>query len=206
MGRLVDLEPLERWLPKRSESKNRVLDAFEEAVVRYGIAGASFSRIAELGGFHRSLVQHHYRRRDELIAEGLERIIEVYIARQALILHNAPAEKHCDVLVDWLLGPFGPDGPLRIGQVMDAYQAQANTDSEVGRRLLGLYEHFIEGLDRALGARYPHAGRTRRRNVAFEIVCMSFGRAGLDLLGSRQARSLLARKACDRLMKDLEKT
>lgn len=204
MGRLVDLQPLETWLPKRSASKNRVLDAFEEAVVRFGIAGASFSRIAEIGGFHRSLVQHHYRRREELITEALDRIIEVYIARQALILHNTEPDKHSEALVDWLLGPFGPEGPLRIGQVLDAYQALANTDFEVGRRLRGLYEHLIDGIDAALGHRYPRAGRTRRLNVAFAVVCMSFGRAGLDLLGSRQARSLVARKACEKLIKELD--
>lgn len=204
MGRSLDLTPLRPWLTERGTAKDKLLDAFEEAVVKYGIQAASFSRIADIAGCHRSLLQHHFHSRDQLVLEGLDRVIEIYCARQSALLAPLPKEKHYVALADWLLSEYGPEGQLRIGQVIDAYQALANTNSIVAQRLLTLHEHFISGIEEALAVHHPHTKKQQRRKVAFEIVCMCIGRACLDLLGSSQARSQIARRACDVLRATLD--
>jgi len=161
-----------------------VLDAFEEAIVRHGVQGASFARIATLGGFHRSLVQHHFRTREQLVEACLERLVERYVDYLERVAEGGP-----EALLDWLLSPHGPAGPPRIAQVADAYAALANADAGAAARLGDMYERFIAALSEALGD---------RRELAFLLVCVAFGRAGLEVLGIPEAATGVARETARR--------
>ena len=183
--------------------RDRVLDAFEEAVVLHGVQGASFARIAEVGGFHRSLVQHHFGTRSALLEAALERVTGHYARRTAELIEGLPPAERLEALLDWLLSPFPPEGPPRIAKVVDALLALANVHPGVRRRIRGLYEGFVDALVQALVARHPSAEAARLRSVAVTLVGLSFGRAGLDALGLPEAASPSAREACDRLLSDL---
>ena len=163
--------------------RDRVLDAFERSLLLHGVQGASFARIAAEGGFHRSLVQHHFKTRDRLVDACIDRVVCRYRARLAEVREEDPSPGH---LLDWLCSPHGADGPPRMAQVVDAFVALANTDASVARRLAPLYAGFVEALD--LDA-----------DVAFACVALSFGRAGLETLGFPAASGPAAREACRRL-------
>lgn len=204
MARVLDLQPLTPWLSPRDPAKDRILDAFEEAAVEHGVQGASFARIAEAGGFHRSLIQHHFVTRAGLVEAALDRIVEVYLARMEYLTKDALPEARSGLLLDWMLAPFSHGGGQpRMAQVVDAFVALANVDPAMGRRMLGLYERFTAALDDALRVCHPKATAAARRKVAFAIVCLSFGRAGLETLGMDAASGKAAREMADALVRTL---
>jgi AcrR family transcriptional regulator len=174
-------------LKRHDVARERVLDAFEEAVLEHGVQASSFARIAAIGGFHRTLIQHHFGKRDVLVMAALDRIVEQYVGFTRRLVQRSTDEERVDVLVGWLLSPFGPSGPPRIASVVDAYQALANTEPEIRTRIRDLYEAFCGALEDALLFHAPHAALSSRRDAAITIVALSFGRAGLDTLGMPEA-------------------
>ena len=106
-----DLSHLLPWLTDRPPGYDRVLDAFEAAVVEHGIQRASFARIAAAGGFHRSLVQHHFKTREGLLRAALDRVAERYHARLELIRSEAPPGARLDAILSWMFAPLGDGGP-----------------------------------------------------------------------------------------------
>ena len=106
-------------------SQDRVLDAFERAIVAHGVQGASFARIAAEGDFHRSLVQHHFANRDALLNACVDRLVAYYLGRLDEV----------DNVMEWLMSPHGPDGPVTKAKVVDAFIATANTDEKLARKL-----------------------------------------------------------------------
>lgn len=196
MARSIDLEALAQWLPPREPARDRVMDAFEEAILEHGVHGASFARIAERGGFHRTLVQHHFKTRAQLVEDTIRRIVDVYLARMAQLLVGVSAEDRLDRLLDWLMSPFGGEGPVRQASVIDAFIALASTDEPVRDELRRLYDRFADELAVAMKVRQPDGDEHVLRARAFTLVCLSFGRAGLDTLGTPLAATLTAREAC----------
>ena len=204
MARVLDLEPLAPWLSPRDPAKDRILDAFEEAAVVHGVQGASFARIAEVGSFHRSLIQHHFGTRAHLVEAALDRIVEVYLARMAYVTRDTPEGARLGLLLDWMLAPFSHGGGQpRMAQVVDAFVALANVDPAMGHRMLALYERFTAAIEDALRACHPKSPAAARRKVAFAIVCLSFGRAGLETLGMDAASGKAAREMADALVRTL---
>lgn len=200
MARSIDLDELERWLPPRDRFRERILDAFEEAILEYGVQGASFKRIAEHGGFHRTLVHHHFKTRALLVEEAIRRIVDVYLARMSLLLVGVDPDDRLERLLDWLMSPFGDEGPTRQARVVDAYIALAGTDASVRGELRRLYDRFADELAIALKIRCPERGEEALRSTAFTLVGLSFGRAGLDTIGTPLAATWTARRACDPLI------
>ncbi len=184
--------------------RDRVLDAFEEAVLLHGVQGSSFARIAAVGGFHRSLVQHHFGTRRALVEAALDRIVDAYVRFPAKLLQDVPPVDHLETLVGWLLSPFPPEGPPRIASVIDAYQALANTDPGVRAGIRRLYRCFTDDVAAALVVRYPNASPERIRDVALAAVFLSFGRAGLDTLEIAEAKDGAAMAAFRALTATLE--
>ena len=179
--------------------RDRILDAFEEAVVRHG-GSASFGQTAAIGGFHRSLVQHHFGTRQQLLIATADRIVDMYRVRlEELCAEPEPV----DALVYYLTMPFGEGGPSRPSKVVDALVAMAHTNEPVRDRIAVLYELFIEAVAGGLAQRYPHAPPERREHVAYSVVAMSFGRGGLEVLGFGRGRP--AWTACHRLIDDLSR-
>ncbi len=185
-------------------SRSRILDAFEEAVLLHGIRGASFARIAAIGGFHRSLVQHHFKTRDRLLEAGVARVSRYYLQRLDEIAGpDDPAR--LDRLLDWMLSAFGADGPPRQAKVVDAFVALASTDGDVREAMEDLYTRFIDAVAEALHRAHPEVDPAAADDFALSVVALSFGRAGLETVGVRGASSGVARAACDQLLKSVLK-
>jgi AcrR family transcriptional regulator len=190
-------------LPPPDPAKDRVLDAFERAIVEHGVQAASFARIAREGGFHRSLVQHHFGTRERLEDAALARVVMVYAARGSALLHGHPPSAHLGLLLTWFFAPFGPSGPPRQARVVDAFIALAPTRPAAAAHLRALYGHFTARLLEAIAEHCPEAHVDTRAEAAFAVVCLSFGRAGLDTLGAPDARSGAAKRAAGALLAPL---
>ncbi|MFT6395741.1 MAG: AcrR family transcriptional regulator [Bradymonadia bacterium] len=194
---LIDYPHLAEWLKPRDPAQERVIDAFEEALVALGVEGASFAKIAEQGGFPPSLIQHHFGNRAQLYRATLDRVIDLYSARVWVIEQE---KNPLEGLLDWFFSPFGDGGPPRIACVVDAFIALANRDTDVRTQLSTLYVNFASALQRALDDTYPGLNSTKCYDAAYLIVCLAFGRAGMDALGVGGASPSAAREACDTLI------
>ncbi|MEO0370661.1 MAG: TetR/AcrR family transcriptional regulator [Pseudomonadota bacterium] len=53
----------------KDERSEQIMQAFVRCVVRFGIEGATLSRVAEEAGLSRPLIRHHLGNRDEMIAQ-----------------------------------------------------------------------------------------------------------------------------------------
>jgi len=184
----------------QSDPQQRILDAFEDAIVQYGVQAASFSRIATIGGFHRTLVQHHFGSRTRLVHAAVARLCTYYQRRTLEVLAAAPTQRRLETLLDWLLSSFGADGPPRPARAVDAFIAIAPTDTVIAQHLRQLYGGFRSALDTELREQHPSLSPTVRADLAFSWVCLAFGRAGLDTLEDPTARATTARRACDHLL------
>lgn len=203
----IDRTPLRPWLPPTDTGRDRILDAFEEAIVRHGVQAASFARIAQEGGFHRSLIQHHFQTRDHLVRACVTRVVDVYLAKLSWLTHLDPpdaAAPRLTRLQAWLLAPFGEEGPPREARVVDAFIALATQDEHVRDELARLYEGFAECLEQALGECYPAAAEAVRAEVAWGLVALAFGRASFDTMGLGVARGSMAVRAAQALLDELQ--
>ena len=79
--------------------ESRILDAFEEAIVENGVQAASFARIAAIGGFHRTLVQHHFGTRASLTQALLDRLVDYYARRTLEVAAAAPVGERVAALL-----------------------------------------------------------------------------------------------------------
>ncbi len=187
-----------------SSAQDRILDAFEEAIVSYGVPGSSFARIAERGGFHRTLIQHHFGTRARLVEASLDRLCDYYERRLGERIGAAAHHDTLGELMDWLLSPFGDEGPPRVALAVDAFVAAAGTDAAIRRRLAALYQRFADALADSMSPHAPDTARSQLEAAAFSITCLSFGRAGLDTLGLEMAGTLTARRACDTILRGVD--
>jgi len=180
--------------------ESRILDAFEEAIVENGVQAASFARIAAIGGFHRTLVQHHFGTRASLTQALLDRLVDYYARRTLEVAAAAPVGERVAALLDWMLSSFGEGGPPRQARVVDAFVALAPTDPRVQRALQSLYAGFSNALASELSVEQPGLSESARQELAFVWVSLAFGRAGLDTLRAPLSNTDVARRACDALL------
>lgn len=83
---------------RRATTRAAVLNATIEALFRYGYAGATSTRIAEISGFTRGAQKHHFESKAKMVAEAL-----VYVQAEMLERLNqrlAAIEDHS--LLNWL--------------------------------------------------------------------------------------------------------
>lgn len=205
----IDRTPLRPWLPPSDSGRDRILDAFEQAIVLHGVQAASFARIAQEGGFHRSLIQHHFQTREHLVKACVTRVVDVYLAKLSWLTHLDPPEACASRLTRlqaWLLAPYGEAGPPREARVVDAFVALATQEPHVREELARLYQGFAEVMSDALAACHPEAPDALRDEVSWGLVALAFGRATFDTMGLGAARGAMAVRAAEALLDELRES
>jgi len=59
----------------KKERFEEILDAYEQCVARYGLAGATLEQVARQAGLARPLIRHHIGNRDDLVEALINRFI-----------------------------------------------------------------------------------------------------------------------------------
>jgi AcrR family transcriptional regulator len=196
----IDRAPLTPWLPKAEPTLEAVLDATERAIVRHGVPGGGFAEVAGAGGFSAAIPTLHFDAPARLLLATLRRVVEVYAARASKLLDEVPPEATLRVWLGWLFSPFGADGPPRQARVVDAFIAAAPTWPDAAAELRILYGHFTARLADAIAEHCLDAHPDDRTDAAHAVVCLSFGRAGLDTLRLSAARGPAARRAAEAIL------
>ncbi|WP_232839923.1 MULTISPECIES: TetR/AcrR family transcriptional regulator [Nocardia] len=102
---------LQRQEQRSRISRQQILDAAVQCLVRYGYAGASTVRIQELAGISRGRLLHHYPSRDELLVGAVQhlaagRVAELRQEVGATITADAAAYERIDQAIEQMWKNF----------------------------------------------------------------------------------------------------
>jgi AcrR family transcriptional regulator len=118
---------------RSSETRTRLLDATIECLLRYGYAGTTTPRVAELAGVTRGAQAHHFGSRDDLMLAALQHLtakrISAEVARFSMDM--AAEGGLIDAILDLLWDIHS--APIFI-PIVELWVA-GRTDSELGREV-----------------------------------------------------------------------
>lgn len=203
MGKTLPLEGL--TIEGESEHEGRraqILDAFEEAVAAHGLESASFARVGEIAGVHRTLVRYHFGNRAGLVRAAVERIRGKYQRMLATAVAELPSKERLAAVLDQLFARTQEGEQTEVNRVLDALFSAAAHSDEVRAMLSELYDWFLAVFEDEIAAAYPKTTQRDVDRTALAVVALAMGRLSLDGLGIRSARHA-ARRACDVLLESL---
>jgi AcrR family transcriptional regulator len=118
---------------RSAETRTRLLDATIECLLRYGYAGTTTPRIAELAGVTRGAQVHHFRSKDDLMLAALQHLTAKRISSEvARFSMDVAAEGGLiDAILDLLWDIHS--APIFI-PIVELWVA-GRTDSELGREV-----------------------------------------------------------------------
>lgn len=90
-----------RVLKTKAERQREILDVTIRILAKYGLHGATISRISAAAGMSRGALYYHFRNREELLAAAMEAMDETATA--------------------WIAKPLGKDAPARLLAMGEAH-------------------------------------------------------------------------------------
>lgn len=92
---------------RKDRSKQRLIDATLEALVQFGYAEASISKIIQIAGLSRGMVHLHFENKEALFAAAAEHASKEYYAGLDLWLKDVPAraQRRIEAIIDYDLSP-----------------------------------------------------------------------------------------------------
>jgi len=177
----------------------QLLDAYARCLVKFGAEGSTLDRIAEEAGVTRALVRHYLGNRSDV-----DRALVTYVRERGVrwfigIGEGLPPGDRLDRIVDALF-ERGSDQP---GQVVDTLLGAAAQDPALRTLLREMYLEWEHLLDADLAAAYPRADPTRRRRVAYAILCLAGMHSSLAELGFPDDRRIAASASAGLLARSL---
>ncbi|MFI7122353.1 TetR/AcrR family transcriptional regulator [Amycolatopsis sp. NPDC049868] len=153
---------------KAGERIPEILRATAEVVVRDGLAGVTFAKVAEVAGMQRTLVLHYFGSRDDLIGAFIEHAVG---AMGTEIFRRDPGLS----LRERVLSLFAP-GAYRTREdlvVWTELVALSARDEHVRRRLRELWtELWLPELEALLAAHSPGASSDDVADTVYALVCL----------------------------------
>lgn len=147
-----------------AERRRQILDAVEECVVRYGLAGSTLDRIADEAGLTRSNLAHFVGNRDEIIDAALERSVTRFTEQMQAQVADLPPEEQLRAFLDSVLA--GNDEVRRSTRLMNELSAAAAHNEHARAVLLSALERADSWIADLIEARYPEASSDVRGSVA----------------------------------------
>ena len=170
-----------------AETRDKLVEATLEALKTRGFAGTSARTIAGLAGVNPGLIFYYFGTLDELLVAALRESSEARLERyrEALEQVGSPAE-----LVSLLRGIYRED--LESGHIRVVCEMVSGSVArpELGSRVMGLMEPWIDVAERAIGhvlADSPVAGLVPARDLAFAGVTFYLGANLVVQLGADPA-------------------
>ncbi|MGD1934912.1 MAG: TetR/AcrR family transcriptional regulator [Candidatus Phaeomarinobacter sp.] len=187
---------------KKSERRAQILDAFERAVSRYGLDGATLDRVSEEAGLARALIRHNVGNREDLIEAFTKRFMENSDAAMASMVDHLPTEKPSTAMVNWLFQPGSSDTQLILAS--SALIMAGAHDRQLAKRMREWTDAFIARIEGVVKQDYPKASREARRAVATGISGIYFNSQSLAPLGVDTALRTRSHDAALRLLHTLD--
>ena len=189
--------------PRQTERRRReIVAAYLECIAGGGLRAGSISAVARALGLDRSTLHHYFRTADDLVAAGMEEVIERYRRGAAEAVAGVPAAARLDALLDHLLGAEYADAELSA--ILVEFGVAARQDPRALAELQRAYRALEDTVHAEIAARYPDADSADRRRVGLAIAQLGEGLATLREIGLAGERVAAARAAADALLARLE--
>lgn len=186
----------------KDERRDQILDAFEVCVARYGVAGATLAKTAEIAGLARPLVRHNVGNREDLLAALIERILRRSRESMEEIQSSLPAEQAARTLIDWLFDPqYANSQNVQVFAALIAASAD-ETDLAVSMRFWTA--DFVASIQSILSAEFLKAEKSRLDAVAAGITGIYFNVESLHPIGAMSALRSASKTAALLLVDALE--
>lgn len=166
----------------------QILDAYGEALARYGVAGATIGRVSELSGLAPSHVRHYVGAFEHVPRLFHERLLVAYVDSYEVLACSLPAGEKARGLVIGFFGPSADVSPSQ--QAVLAAVSMAGTDPHIQDHVLAGFSRLIACFASALAADAPHRTSEDARSTGYVVVSLLFGHwvlRGAGLPADRQA-------------------
>lgn len=158
---------------------------------RFGIAGATRTRVAAEAGVKPSAVLHFVGTREEVTQAAIERGVAQLLAQLEDFPSSRSAKEHLDFV---LAGMFGGDlVDDDLNHLVDELFAYGYRDDAIRELLRNLYRKLRSKLEDKLAEVYPHAPSEQRIDIAHAVLAMAhvsetFARYDIDPVALDRAR------------------
>jgi AcrR family transcriptional regulator len=186
----------------KDERRDQILDAFEICVSRYGVAGATLAKTAEIAGLARPLVRHNVGNREDLLTALIERVLQQSRDSMAAIRSSLPAEYPSQTLIDWLFDPQYAN--TQSVQVFAALIAASADDAELALQMKVWTEEFLASVKSILKEEFPNAEPSILEAVTAGITGIYFNVESLYPVGGISQLASASKHAAILLLKSLE--
>ena len=103
-----------------SQRKSELIDAFEECIIKYGLAEATLQKTAEMANVNLGTIHHYIGNRDDLLKAMLERFAEKAKSDNTLFLKIVPAKIHFEYLLEHLFKSEDPRTDRILNELFSA--------------------------------------------------------------------------------------
>jgi len=186
----------------KDERREQILDAFEVCVARYGVAGATLAKTAEIAGLARPLVRHNVGNRVDLLQALIERVQNRSRDAMEKLGSGLPSEKPSRALVEWLFDPQYAN--TQSVQVFAALIAASADDPALARQMKAWTDGFLDAIRQVLSGEFPNAGPAHLEAVTAGITGIYFNVESLYPVGDIRPLVAASRQAALLLLDNLE--
>ena len=192
-------------MPRPSLKHQRVaqiLDAYENCVARYGVAGATLERIAAEAGLARPLIRHNVGNRDDLLEALTNRFLEKSEQSMQEMMDYMPGENRGEYLVACLFDEEFEDS--KTVMVANALISAAPEHPKLAERLTLWVEGFIDSIAGELARCYAGADEEAVYAAATGITGIYFNVDSLSAVGNPQRLRAASKQAALVLLDSLK--
>lgn len=188
----------------KTERVCQILDAFECCLEHNGLPGTSLDKVAERAGIARRMVRHYVGNRGDLINAAVARIIERFNTSVFAFIDQPAPEARFDAALNYL---FSEEfNLLPATRLVAALLPASLYDEQVREAVKSIYDSFHSGLNQELKRHLPDAPEKQRIQVAYSIMCLSFGGGWMGNIGFDRSLNLQNKHIAEELIQQLEKS
>ena len=185
----------------KKERFEEILDAFEQCVARYGLAGATLEHVSKQAGLARPLIRHHIGNRDDLINALINRYRTKSDNYLDILITGLPEKNRLQTLVDHLFDGQYFDKNLVL--VTEALIAASQEYPELDQLISTTIENIIRVFTTELKLEYPNAQKENINIVAAGILGIYFNVDSLSMLSNIKKLRSNSKKAALKLIESL---
>lgn len=183
----------------KAERVEEILEAFYQCLKEYGFEGTTLDKIGEKAGLARRMILHYIGRKEDVIEAAVIKISNRFRISALEFIDSSNKEKRLDAGLDFLFSDDFNQHP--DAKLVAALLPTSLHDDKVKAAVQKIYDFFVSQLLIELRTEYPNNDEVKLREIAFNIVCLSFGGGWMSNIGV--CSDLNTKSVVYRLLEDL---
>jgi AcrR family transcriptional regulator len=169
----------------KSLRTEQILDAFEHCICAEGFQSTTLESIAHKAGMDRRMVHHYIGNKNDVVDKGVVRIIKKFYDFFDLFICNVSDNGRLENGVGFLFSEQFNKHPST--QCIAALLPITFFDPQVKSAIKSVYDAFMSFIVNEIKIFNPTADPIHSNEVAYTIVCLSFGSGWMTNIGLQQS-------------------